>query len=77
MSVDPDEIHARIGAQIRQRVAARGMTLRAFAEEMDTGYTHLWAVLGGRRSPTVTWLCRAAEELECDPLELLREPKRR
>jgi len=75
--VDADELHARIAAQIRQRVAARGMTLRAFAEEMGTGPTHLWAILGGRRSPTMTWLCRAATVLECEPIVLLRPLRKR
>lgn len=77
MAVDPDEFHARIATQIRQRVAAKGMTLRAFAGAVGTSSSHLWAVLGGRRSPTMAWLCRVAEVLECDPVALIRRPRQR
>lgn len=77
IAVDPDEIHARIAAQIRRRASAKGLTLRGVAEATGTGSTHLWAVLGGRRSPTVTWLCRVAQLLECDPADLLRVSKAR
>ncbi len=76
VSADPDQIHARIAAQIRRRVEAKGMTLRGLAEEMGTGHTHLWSVLGGKCSPTVTWLCRAADVLGCKPIDLMREPRK-
>lgn len=77
MAVDPDEVHARIAMQIRRRAAAKPITLRALAEAVETSSSHLWAVLGGRRSPTMAWLCRVAEVLGCDPVDLIRVPRTR
>jgi transcriptional regulator with XRE-family HTH domain len=70
--VDPDEVHARIAKQIRARAAAKGMSLRGLAEAVGTSPSQLWAILGGSRSPTITWLCRVAGVLGCDPGELVR-----
>lgn len=75
-TVDPDEVHARIASQIRTRVAAKGMSLRTLAESVGTSPSHLWAILGGSRSPTMAWLCRVAEVLGCDPSELVKKPRR-
>ncbi len=77
VAADPDEFHARIAAQIRQRAAVKGLSLRALAEAVGTSSSHLWAVLGGRRSPTMAWLCRVAHVLGCDPVALLRPPAKR
>jgi len=76
-TVDPDEVHARIAAQIRARASAKGVSLRALAETVGTSPSHLWAILGGRGSPTMAWLCRVAEVLECDPADLVRKPRKR
>ena len=75
--VDPDEVHARIANQIRARATAKGLSLRALAGAVGTSPSHMWAILGGSRSPTVAWLCRVAEVLGCDPGELVKAPRRR
>ncbi|MCB9716991.1 MAG: helix-turn-helix transcriptional regulator [Myxococcales bacterium] len=77
MAVDPDEFHARIATQIRLRAEKKGLKLRALAQRVGTSSSHLWAVLGGRRSPTMAWLCRVADVLGCDPAALIRRPRRR
>jgi transcriptional regulator with XRE-family HTH domain len=75
--MSPEEVHAVVAAQIRERVAARGISLRTLAERADTSRSHLAAVLDGTRSPTVTWLCRIAAVLDCQPYDLMRPPRAR
>ncbi len=75
--MDAEEAHALVAAQIRERVAARGLSLRALAEKAETSRSHLAAVLDGTRSPTVSWLCRIAAVLGCQPYDLMRPAKAR
>lgn len=73
--VDAKEAHAAIAAQIKARATARGLSMRTLAEKAETSRSHLAAVLAGERSPTVSWLCRVAEVLGCQPYDLMRPPR--
>jgi len=75
--VEPKEAHTIVANQIRERAAARGISMRTLAEKMETSRSHLSAVLEGTRSPTVSWLCRVAEALGCQPYDLMRPPRAR
>lgn len=75
--MEPKEAHAVIAAQIKERATARGLSLRTLAEKAETSRSHLAAVLDGSRSPTVSWLCRVAVVLGCQPYDLMRPPRAR
>lgn len=75
--VGPKEAHAIVATQIRERAAARGISLRTLAEKAETSRSHLAAVLDGSRSPTISWLCRIAAVLGCQPYDLVRPARSR
>lgn len=75
--MDPKEAHAIVADHIKARVAARGISMRTLADKAETSRSHLAAVLNGSRSPTISWLCRIAAVLGCQPYDLMRPPRAR
>ncbi|MEX1368056.1 MAG: helix-turn-helix transcriptional regulator [Nannocystaceae bacterium] len=73
---DPHAVRAWIAVKIRELADLRRLTLVRLAEEANVSRTHLWAVLGGRRSPTSDVLTRLANVLRVNPHELLRPPRK-
>ena len=67
-------MHTRLAARIRDLADARGIALSILADRAGVGRAHLFAVLGGRSSPTVEWLVKIAAVLEVDVAELFAEP---
>jgi len=66
---------ARVAVRIRERAKAKKMPLRTLATRVGTSPSQLFGVLSGARNPTVVWLCRVAEVLECDPGDFFRKPR--
>lgn len=70
---------AQLAAQLRARMATRGIGQEGLASELSISQSHLSRILGGRRkrwTPTLARIChRAAIELEApaEALEPVRE----
>jgi len=75
-AVEPEELRARVAERIRGVVKRRQMTLTQLAKDAGVSPAHLWAVLGGEKSPTTDVLCKLARVLEVDPDELVRRPRK-
>ncbi|MCH7751069.1 MAG: helix-turn-helix transcriptional regulator [Planctomycetes bacterium] len=43
-------------AEIRKRLAAKGMTISELAEEAEVGRPYVHRVLAGEQTPTVEWM---------------------
>ena len=75
MPQSPEQIqgHDRaeaVGAIIRRRRQARGLTLRAFARQCDISPAHLSKVERGLASPSLTMLTRMVQELDLHGADL-------
>lgn len=66
-----DATHANLAAQIRARAEAQGIPLSHVADRAGVGRAHLYGVLAGRSSPSLTWIVKIAEVLGVEPAELL------
>ncbi|MCA9705439.1 MAG: helix-turn-helix transcriptional regulator [Myxococcales bacterium] len=75
--MDRDEVHARVAQRIRDRAASRKVTLQDLATRAGTSKSYLFAVLRGTKSPTLSWMCRIADVLECDLHELVRPARKK
>ena len=75
--MDAEELRTIIAAQIRSRAKARRLSVVALAERAEVGASHLYAVLAGQRDPTVSWLLKVAVALDCEPMDLLRKPRKK
>ncbi len=67
-----DETHARIARRIRELAAARGIPLTHLADRAGVARSHLWAVLGGEKSPTVSVLVKVTAALDVEVIELFQ-----
>jgi transcriptional regulator with XRE-family HTH domain len=65
-----DEYDHEIGALIRERREALGITLRAFARQCELSPAHVSKVERGLASPSVGTLTRIIQELDLDPAVL-------
>lgn len=74
--MDSDELRARVATRIRELASRRKLQIIELAERAEVSRAHLFAVLAGRKSPTLDLLNRLATALECDPHELLRPPRK-
>ncbi len=59
------------GVNMRRARQMRGLTLEAFADQVDLAYSYVGEIERGRRNPTLDVVERIAEALRVDPLELL------
>lgn len=66
-----DELHQRVVARIREIAKKRGIALTHLPDRAGVGRSHFWDVMGGRSSPTLTWLGRVAAALDVDAGELV------
>jgi transcriptional regulator with XRE-family HTH domain len=73
--VEADELRARVGSRIRELAERRKIPISDLPARAGVSRAHLFAVLRGSKSPTIDFLNRLANALECDPHELLRPPR--
>jgi transcriptional regulator with XRE-family HTH domain len=74
--VNSAELRARVAARIRELCARRNLQLIELADRAGVSRAHLFAVLAGRKSPTLDYLNRISTALGCDPHELLKPPRK-
>ena len=70
--VDPEELRATFASRVREKAAARGLSLNSVADRADISRPYLYDILAGRKAPTIDTLARLAGALQCRPDELLR-----
>ncbi|MEX1366260.1 MAG: helix-turn-helix transcriptional regulator [Nannocystaceae bacterium] len=70
--MDSEEVHARVAKRIRDTCARRNLPLIELAKLAGVSRAHLFAVLAGRKSPTVEYLNKLATALQCDPHSFLK-----
>jgi transcriptional regulator with XRE-family HTH domain len=61
-----DELHKRVATAIRRIATERKMPLTHLPDRAGVTRSHFWAVLGGKKSPTLRWLERVADALDVD-----------
>ena len=66
-----------VAERIREKAAARKLGLNELADAADVSRPHLYAVLAGKRSPTIEWLTKVSTALGCEVYELLRPSRGR
>lgn len=66
-----DDLHARLVSRIKEKAEAKHISLSHLPDRAGVSRAHFWDVLGGRKSPTVTWLRKVADALEVDGGDLL------
>jgi DNA-binding Xre family transcriptional regulator len=72
-----DELHKRVATAIRRIASERKMPLTHLPDRAGVTRSHFWAVLGGKKSPTLRWLKRVADTLDVDVADLLARRARR
>jgi predicted transcriptional regulator len=65
-------VQARLAANLRERIASRGLSLDTAADLAGVSRRQLYSVLSGDRDATVGWLEKLADVLEVDVAELLK-----
>jgi transcriptional regulator with XRE-family HTH domain len=66
-----------LGRNLRTHRQKLGLSQEAFAQELQVHRTYMGALERGERNLTLRSVERLAAQLEVDPLELLRERRRR
>jgi len=69
--VDSEAIRARLATRIREACQARNIAVSRLPIEAGVSRNHLFAILAGRKAPTVDYLARLAQVLEVDPSALI------
>lgn len=64
-------VQARLAANLRERIASRGLSLDTAADLAGVSRRQLYSVLSGERDATVGWLEKLADVLEIDVVDLL------
>jgi transcriptional regulator with XRE-family HTH domain len=67
-----ENIHQRIGKNLRRLIQSRGITEEKFAINVDIEKSHLSRVIGGKASTTLNTLERFCKELKADYQELFK-----
>ena len=70
-----DELHRRVTSRIKEVAEAKNLPLSHVADRAAVSRTHLFDVLGGRKSPTLTFLKKVADALGVDASELVPGPR--
>ena len=65
-----------MAGRIRTLARTRRIPISHLADLAGVSRRQLFDVLGGRSSPTLTWLGKVADALEVDVTELLTRPRR-
>ena len=74
--MDSAELRARVANRIRELAAKRHLQIIELADRAEVSRAHLFAVLAGRKSPTLDYLNRLATALDCDPHELVKPDRK-
>jgi DNA-binding phage protein len=73
-----DELHKRVALAIRRIARDREMPLTHLPDRAGVTRSHFWAVLAGKKSPTLRWLQHVAKALDVDVSELVvQRPRQR
>jgi transcriptional regulator with XRE-family HTH domain len=67
----PSPLSERLGAIVRERRLALGLSLRALADQVGIAFTHLWAIEHGVAEPGAAILARLCLALEVSADRLL------
>ena len=67
------ELQRRVGRNLRAYRLQRGLSKESFADVVGVHRTYMGALERGQRNLSLQSLERLAEQLELDPLELLRD----
>ncbi|HZS40851.1 MAG TPA: helix-turn-helix transcriptional regulator [Polyangia bacterium] len=71
-----DALHKRLAQNIRARARALGIPLTHLADRAGVSRANLWTVLNGGNSPTLKWMAKVADALDCDAAELVAKTPR-
>lgn len=69
-----DAAHERLAERIRTLAEQRGIPLSHVADRAGVGRAHMYDILAGRASPSLTWLVKIASVLEVEPGDLISAP---
>jgi DNA-binding phage protein len=61
----------RLARNIRARARELDIPLTHVADRAGVGRANFWTVLKGTSSPTLKWIVKVADTLECDAAKLL------
>ena len=62
-----------LARNIRRAAHARGLGLNQLSDLAGVSRAQLYAVLGGKSSPSLEWLCKVADALDLHPSALLED----
>ncbi|MEQ8716477.1 MAG: helix-turn-helix transcriptional regulator [Acidimicrobiales bacterium] len=68
------ELQRRLGENLRRVRRDRGLSQEAFAEFLGVHRTYIGSVERGERNLSLRSVERLADQLDCDPLDLLSAP---
>lgn len=68
-----DALHRRLVRNIRARAKERGIIITYLADHAGIGRSGFFSFMAGKNSPTLRWLAKIADALECDVTDLLRK----
>jgi len=71
--VEENALEQTLARRIREVAADKGIPISHIADRAGIARSHLFALLRGDRSPTLSLIQRIALVLDVDPLELLRD----
>ena len=68
---DVDASHKRLAKNIRARAKELDLPLSHIPDRAGINRAHFWTVLNGTSSPTLKWIVKVADTLDCDAADLL------
>jgi DNA-binding Xre family transcriptional regulator len=68
-----DALHRRIIRNIRSRAKAKGIVITYLPDHAGIGRSSFFAFTAGKNSPTIRWLAKIADALDCDVADLLKK----
>lgn len=75
--MDKSDALRRLGAAVRARRKALGLSQEGLAERADLHMTYVGMIERGERNPTYTNVLRVAQALGCRPADLVAEADER
>lgn len=66
-----DELHRRVVRHIREAAKREKIPVTHLPDRSGVSRSHFWDVMGGRKSPTLTWLKKVADALDADAGDLV------
>ena len=73
-----DAVHRRIARNIRARAKVKNILITHLPDRAGVGRSSFFNVMSGESSPTVRWLVKIAQALDCDMADLtVRDDRQR